>query len=346
MTSNVPPYVNTLNLSVDNALSSQQIIHQLITKTNELAVTVNAFGDETLKKSKQYTDEQISEVNKNVDIQVMDLKTLIDKINRELIDIYADIEKATDKAIKTSNKYTDDVSDRIYDRIMKVSKDITLAIEECKKYTDTECRLLVNDIKLLDIKLEELAKGTFASVSPLDGETKNNTECFYDLLTVVQRGRCFTLDQFISLATYMLPSNSPNDAYFFPTSLDTLLEWCNDEYWESYVVGCSFGGAQGAPAGLNVSWNANIGEPMTSSVGRVTVPNTLPPRWGNIVSNGMHTLYSFKTKGEIPLNGTEVTSTLAEKLYMCQTGNPSYTNVKTRPSVFDCYTKFKQLGDI
>lgn len=201
------PYMWSDNLSVDNALNSRQIIHQLITKINELVTLYN-----------------------NLDLEV-DSK-IDSKITKELTDLENELSNAIQKAFENSTDYTDLTEQRLNDKIEKVSKDGKNAIltleSELKEYTDTKVLEVNTKIMELYTEFDKLAKNSFASISPLDGSLKSNRDCFYDMLHVFQRQNGVTLDDIIAMALYMSPTNDPFDECLIPTNMDQMLTLANN----------------------------------------------------------------------------------------------------------------------
>lgn len=200
------PYMWSDNLSVDNALNSRQIIHQLITKINELVTLYN-----------------------NLDIEV-DSK-IDSKITKELTDLENELSNAIQKAFENSTDYTDLTEQRLNDKIEKVSKDGKNAIltleSELKEYTDTKVLEVNTKIMELYTEFDKLATNSFASISPLDGSLKSNRDCFYDMLHVFQRQSGITLDDLIALALYTSPSNYLYDETLISTNIDQMLTFSN-----------------------------------------------------------------------------------------------------------------------
>lgn len=337
--------MNTLNLSVDNALTSQQIIHQLITKLNELIEYVNDLNVNFIADANRYTDSKVSELSAKTskDISNLDskLQSDIKKVTDDLKSLSKETTKLTEDAIKHSREYTDINVEELNKKIKEITANIEDALKQSMLYTDDNIKVVNHEIELLYNHLEELAKNSFASVSMLDGSIKKNTDCFYDMLHVFQRGHTPTLDQFISMATYFIPSNNPNDKALLPTNIDTLLETCNEDYWTDYRVGTSFKFESTARKNIQSSWT-NVD--FTSNLVESRYPNVIPPRWGNIVSQGMHALGLLHTKGEDPMTGEPFTTVLMDKLELVQSRTINLqTTTMDRPSVFDPYSEFYQL---
>lgn len=327
--------MNTLNLSVDNALTSQQIIHQLITKTNEIVENINNLQFAFIDEAKEYTDKAMSN-------SASEFENKLKELSKELLELDKELKEYIERAIKSGREYTDLKAEDLQSAIDKNKSNIEDVLKECKFYTDEKVKVATKEIELLSDKLDLLVKNSVAVISPLDGSTKNATAAMYDMLYVFQRGRSFTWDQFISLATYFLPTNNSNDKGFLPTNIDTLLSTCNEEYWENYRVGTSFTLISEARKDLQSSWSSTD----FSNIIESKYPNTIPPRWGNIVSNGMYALGCLKTQ-TFDMMGESTDTVLMDKLELVQSKTINIQVPTTvRPSVVDNYTHFYQLGEI
>lgn len=315
-------YMNTLNLSVDNALTSQQIIHQLITKMNELVDRVNNLNIDFLNDAKSYTDSEISKINSKINKE-------ISKITSDLTKIDLKITSEVNTCLINSKEYTNIKVETLNEQIKELNTRINTVLKDSKAYTDKQIHLLDRQIELMNLKLEELAKNSFSSVSMLNGATKNNTDCFYDLLKVFQRGHTPTLDQIIDWFTFFIPSNSPFDTEIVPSSLDDMLHNANSDYWNT-----------DSWKPVNVIPSSVTGDSIQSNL-------KIPPTWGNITSIGLSALGSLNRKGVVPSTGAEKWTFAYQTLYMAYTGTPapsgafySYNIMGTLPEDFE----FKKLG--
>lgn len=257
------PYMWSDNLSVDNALSSRQIIHQLITKINELVAIYN---------------------NLEVDVD----NKIDKKITKELNDLESELTTAIQKAFEQSTDYTDLTEQRLNDRIEKVTTEGKKAIleleSELKVYTDT--RVLECNTKIMELysEFDRLSKNSFASISPLDGTLKSNRDCFYDMLHVYQRTNGVNLDGIIAFALFMSNGNFPEDAYLVSTNIGDILKNCNAEYWSRYS-----------------NYKAIYLTDSDETYGGIDVlaRQIVPPTWGNIVSCGIHALAGLNKKSSM-----------------------------------------------
>lgn len=315
-------YMNTLNLSVDNALTAQQIIHQLITKMNELVDRVNNLNIDFLNDAKNYTDSEFSKINSKLNKE-------ISNITEELAKLDLKITSEVNTCLLNSREYTDIKVKDLHEDIKTLNTRIDATLEDSKAYTDGQINLLDRQIELLNLRLEELARNSFSSVSMLDGAVKNNTDCFYDLLRVMQRGHTPTLDQIIDWFTFSIPSNSPFDAEIVPSSIDDMLHNANSEYWNSDT------------------WHPVNNIPSTATGDSIQSNLKIPPTWGNITSIGLSALGSLNRKAITPSTGAEKWTFAYQTLYMAYTGTVapsgafySYNIMGTLPENFE----FKKLG--
>lgn len=269
------PYMWSDNLSVDNALNSRQIIHQLITKINELVTLYN-----------------------NLDIEV-DSK-IDSKITKELTDLENELSNAIQKAFENSTDYTDLAEQRLNDKIEKVSKEGKNAIltleSELKEYTDTKVLEVNTKIMELYTEFDKLAKNSFASISPLDGSLKSNRDCFYDMLHVFQRQNSVNLDGIIAMMLYVSGSNYPYDDALIGTNIENMLAFCNESSESTTNKAISFTN-QSAPLSAIMYTMSNI--------------STVAPTWGNIVSCGLTAIASLGKTYELS-DGSTAISRLGE----------------------------------
>lgn len=264
--------MNTLNLSVDNALTSQQIIHQLITKLNELVEYVNNMQLDALDDANKYTDKKFSELNRK-----------ITNLNADLNRLELSIENAKNDAITKSKEYTDINVEELNKKIEDVLERVADILKESKLYTDDKIKIVNREIELLDNRLETLAKNSFASVSMLDGSIKKNTDCFYDMLHVFQRKNSITLDNIIAMLLYVSDTNAPPDGILASSNMDTMLHYAKD-------------------GALTIWYKPLRNMLITTSYSGYTEYQMVPPTWGNIVSCGMYALMGLGKPGYVGSN--------------------------------------------
>lgn len=252
----ITPYMWSDNLSVDNALSSRQIIHQLITKINNLVELYN-----------------------NLDVNI---DTKIDsKLVKELEQLESELRDAIQRAFEQSTDYTDIAEIRINDKIEKLTKDgkeQILALEnELREHTDTKVLELNTKIMELYTEFDKLSSNSFASISPLDGALKSNRDCFYDMLHVFQRQNGVTLDNIIAMMMYTSNANAPWGDILVATDMDSMLKYCKPN----------------SGAFNKVASYPGVSEITTYDF---NVLQMVEPTWGNIVSCGLSAILNLGKK--------------------------------------------------
>lgn len=270
------PYMNTLNLSVDNALTSQQILHQLITKMNELVEYINTLETTFIKDANKYTDDKFKDINNVIAKGDYELQEQIISITQDLVKIRTEIKTETDKAILKAREYTDISTELIEEKIKTLSARVEDVLEESKIYTDDNIRIVNREIELLDDKLMKLASNSFASVSVLDGEIKKNTDCFFDMLHVFQTRNGVTLDDIIALMMYTSNSNLEGDDKLVATNMTDMLTFAT---------------------GTSTQYFPNVYELGDYNTGAFNKLNTtagmVKPTWANILSCGINAIYGL-----------------------------------------------------
>lgn len=268
--------MNTLNLSVDNALTSQQIIHQLITKMNELVEYINTLETTFIKDANKYTDDKFKDINSVIKKGDNELQDQIISITQDLVKIRTEIKTETDNAILKAREYTDISAELLEEKIKTLSARVEDVLEESKLYTDDNIKVVNREIELLDEKLMKLASSSFASVSVLDGAIKKNTDCFFDMLHVFQTRNGVTLDDIIALMMYQSSSNLAGDDTLTPTNMKDMLIFANSQP-SSYFP--------------NVY---ELGDYNTGAFNRLnTTAGMVKPTWANILSCGINAIYGL-----------------------------------------------------
>lgn len=184
------PFMFSQNLSVDNALSTQQIIHQLITKMNEVTEYVSNWESDY----QGYVDDKISELSTEIEAKLKKLDNDLTLYINEAITN----ERNYVNTINTNLQSQIDELGRLFQRLLNEAKaELKTLISDTSKsdrdYTDTQILVLKTLIAELNQKLEELASKSIASFSPVDGNLKTNEECMRDIMRIVQKsGFSFT----------------------------------------------------------------------------------------------------------------------------------------------------------
>lgn len=186
------PFMFSQNLSVDNALSTQQIIHQLITKMNEVTEYVSNWESDY----QGYVNKKISELSTEIEAK---LKTLDNDLTRYINEAITN-ERNYVNTINTNLQSQIDELGRLFQRLLNEAKaELKTLISDTSKsdrdYTDKQILAVKTLIAELNQKLEELASKSIASFSPVDGNLKTNEECMRDIMRIVQKsGFSFTWD--------------------------------------------------------------------------------------------------------------------------------------------------------
>lgn len=161
----IPRILLSQNLSVDNALSTIQLIHQIVSQINTLADEVNNIDT----KANEYTDNEVEKLNEELRIVIDNLSDAlrgmidinsnkINKINSELIDINVELKKlGGDIKSNTSS-------------IESNFKTLLLLMQDLKNY--------VEDL---------ITEMTVKVYSPVDGTKKDIQSILVELMNLYQR---------------------------------------------------------------------------------------------------------------------------------------------------------------
>lgn len=193
------PFMFSQNLSVDNALSTQQIIHQLITKMNEVTEYVSNWESDY----QGYVNKKILELSTEIEAKLKKLDNdLTVYINEALTN-----ERNYVDTINTNLQSQIDELSRLFQRLLNEAKaELKTLISDTSKndraYTDKNILEVKTLIAELNQKLEELASKSIASFSPVDGNLKTNEECMRDIMRIVQKsGFSFTWEDIEEIRT-------------------------------------------------------------------------------------------------------------------------------------------------
>lgn len=177
----ITPFMPTLNLSVDNALSLQQIVHQLITEINNIVEYINNGDDKTDDKIKVALSEYDTRLQKQ-------LESIEDRLQSEIV-----------KAKENCKNYTDLKASEIYNEIDKVVNELDAKIIDVDEKTDAYYDVLVSEIDLLKDEISKIETLTTTAVSPLDGMSKSISDVVYDLNQQVASTNSITIGQICRL---------------------------------------------------------------------------------------------------------------------------------------------------
>lgn len=158
------PFLFTQNLSVDNALSTIQVIHQLIAKMNGLVDYINNMEN----ISNEYTDNEINKLN-------VDLREVINSVKNELNNSLNNL----DNKLKAEININSDNIALINDDIIELNNNFdNLAndLELNKALTISNYNTLIATISQLKIYVDELIKAMTVKVYSCTTGTKKDIQ--------------------------------------------------------------------------------------------------------------------------------------------------------------------------
>lgn len=198
------PFNLTQNISVDNALSTIQVIHQIITKVNNVVDYVNNLEN----NSNKYTDEQI--------------KIVLEQLENNLTTLENTLKLYVDDKVDNLKSYVDnennDIKSLIDNKVEKIYNDMNDLENSLRLYIDTgdtNLKVYINDIykELYDL----IMNGNDTIYSPVDGFLKSTKDALQDLTHVLQIKNGIDWNTFESLCSGenvdMTGYTQPNDAY-------------------------------------------------------------------------------------------------------------------------------------
>ena len=157
--------------AIDNALSTMQILHKLITQINTIIDEINSIDS----KANEYTDEQIKILK---DFLVNKINTDIENTIKTLTEY---IDNQDEKNYNTLNKKIDDVIKQVYIDIAKLKSDLILYIDD----NDNKIKVIINEVYE---ELYNLIKnGNDIIYSPVDGNLKSTKEVIVDVMNIIQQ---------------------------------------------------------------------------------------------------------------------------------------------------------------
>lgn len=167
------PFTLTQNISVDNALSTIQVIHHIITKVNNVVDYVNHLEID----ANAYTDEQI--------------KALNEKIEKELLDLETTLKTYSDTLNNNMKTYVDDrdrvILDLLSSSMVTIREEIKNVEKALRLYIDTEDSKIYVYIDEIYKELYDLImNGNDVIYSPVDGFLKSTKDAIQDLTHVLQ----------------------------------------------------------------------------------------------------------------------------------------------------------------
>lgn len=157
--------------AIDNALSTMQILHKLITQINIIIDEINSIDS----KANAYTDEQIKILK---DFLVNKINTDIENTTKTLTEY---INNQDEKNYNILNKKIDDVIKQVYIDIAKLKSDLILYIDD----NDNKIKVIINEVYE---ELYNLIKnGNDIIYSPVDGNLKSTKEVIVDVMNIIQQ---------------------------------------------------------------------------------------------------------------------------------------------------------------
>lgn len=168
------PFMLSQNIALDNALSTIQVIHQLISKINDVIDGLNNIN----VTANEYTDEQI--------------KKLAMKIESDLKSLETTLKAYSDKSIDDLKNYTDenveDLRNEYKVEVAKLHNDIIELETTLKTYSDLgDSNLKVYINSLYDELLNLIKNGNVLIYSPVDGDLKSVKDVIFDLANIIQQ---------------------------------------------------------------------------------------------------------------------------------------------------------------
>lgn len=168
------PFMLSQNIALDNALSTIQVIHQLISKINDVIDELNNIN----VTANDYTDNQI--------------KKLAIKIESDLKSLETTLKAYSDKSIEDLKNYTDenveDLRNEYKVEVAKLHNDIIELETTLKAYSDLgDSNLKVYINSLYDELLNLIKNGNVLIYSPVDGDLKSVKDVIFDLANIIQQ---------------------------------------------------------------------------------------------------------------------------------------------------------------
>ena len=195
------------NLSIDNALSTVQIIHQLITKVNDVIDTVN---NEQLDVN-TYTDEQIKKLDSKLS---QSIKDTAQRLSNDIDSLADTLKLYTDSAVGELRGYVIDEDRKLLSYIDvnlgQLKSDLDKLRMDLTEYVDSKESALIVYIDEVRAYLEELyMRGSQHIYSPVDGMLKSVLDVSRDITNVLQQKNGINWDRIVELMadTYTLQQN-------------------------------------------------------------------------------------------------------------------------------------------
>lgn len=183
----LPTFILSQNLSIDNALSTIQVIHQLITQVNKVVDYVNQI-DIT---ANDYTDKQINKLKTEIKQLEEDLKAYTDvalDTSKSYTDDALDTAKTyTDSAFNNATVKIDELKDKVNDDVAKLYSTISDLDETLRSfitYEDSKLKVAIDEAYNSLVKL--INEGNTLVTSPVDGRSKSIQQALNDIFNLIK----------------------------------------------------------------------------------------------------------------------------------------------------------------
>lgn len=168
------PFMLSQNIALDNALSTIQVIHQLISKVNDVIEELNNIN----VTANDYTDEQIKKLTLKIDTDLNALEKTLKAYSDTGID---NLKEYVDTDIATLRSDFNTI-------ILNIRTEIQLLEKSLKAYSDLgDSNLKVYINSLYDELLNLIKNGNNLIYSPIDGDLKSVKDAIFDIANIVQQ---------------------------------------------------------------------------------------------------------------------------------------------------------------
>lgn len=187
--------------AIDNALSTMQILHKLITQINTIIDEINSIDS----RANEYTDEQINILK---DFLVNKINTDIENTVNTLTEY---IDNQDEKNYNILNTKIDNVIKQVYIDIAKLKSYLILYIDD----NDNKIKVIINEVYE---ELYNLIKnGNDIIYSPVDGNLKSTKDVIVNIMNIIQQKNGINWTTFENLCSGdsvdMIGYTQPNNNY-------------------------------------------------------------------------------------------------------------------------------------
>lgn len=168
------PFNLSQNIALDNALSTIQVIHQLISKVNNVIDELNNIN----VTANDYTDEQIKKLALKIESDLKSLETTLKSYSDKSIE---DLKNYTDETVEDlRNEYKVEVA-KLHDDIIELEK----TLKAYSDLGDSNLKVYINSI--YDELLNLIKNGNNLIYSPIDGYLKSVKDSIFDIANIIQQ---------------------------------------------------------------------------------------------------------------------------------------------------------------